>query len=230
MATEWRDLLPLSRYAPRRFTTALYQETIAGKPREAGARAALERFGLPDPEARARVYAARKQERLLDLIDAGDIVAFPDALRFLLAVKARHIPIAAASSSKNANLLLSRIRVDEVVEREGLHYGFVRPGTVLLDLFDQNVGGADFRLGKPHPDIFLAAARALGVAAALCLVIEDAPSGVRAGKAGGMIALGVARLGDEALLVDAGADCVVRSLDEISVLDLVAGRLKRAAA
>lgn len=230
MATVWRDIAPRTSWAPDRFTGELYQALVAGRAREEGARAALVHFGVPDAAERAREYADRKQELLIRLIEEGDVTPFPDALRFLLAVKARHFPIAAASSSKNANLLLSRIRMDEFALREGLTYGFVNVGSTLLDLFDQNVCGMDFPRGKPHPDIFLAAARALGVAAARCLVVEDAPSGVLAAKAGGMPALGVARRGDEALLDEAGADRVVRSLDEVSVVDLAAGRLRREAA
>ena len=80
--------------------------------------------------------------------------------------------------------------------------------------------------GKPDPEIFLLAAAELGVVPAVCLVVEDAPVGVEAARAGGMAALGVARLGDEALLRAAGADLVVTSLDEVAVEALAEGRLR----
>jgi beta-phosphoglucomutase len=64
------------------------------------------------------------------------------------------------------------------------------------------------------------------VAPAVCLVVEDAPAGVEAAKAGGMAALGVARLGDEALLRAAGADLVVTSLDEVAMDPLAEGLLR----
>ena len=51
------------------------------------------------------------------------------------------------------------------------------------------------------------------MAPAVCLVVEDAPAGIEAAHAGGMMALGIARLGDAALLRAAGADLVVTSLD-----------------
>jgi beta-phosphoglucomutase-like phosphatase (HAD superfamily) len=54
--------------------------------------------------------------------------------------------------------------------------------------------------------IFLTAAEELSLAPATCFVVEDASSGVQAAKAGRMAALGVARLDDEALLTEAGAD------------------------
>ena len=226
MATEWREIAPETRYAPERFTTAVYQELVAGKPRESGARAVLDHFGVPDAAARARVYAERKQEAISRLIEAGEVAAFPDAVRLLIRVKAAGLAVAAASSSRNANALLSRILVEPFVKGERLP--FVHAGTRLIDLFDRNISGADLPRGKPHPDIFLEAARALGIAPARSLVIEDAPAGVQAAKAGGMAALGVARLGDAALLEAAGADRVVTSLDEVRAEDLGAGRLAAA--
>jgi hypothetical protein len=119
----------------------------------------------------------------------------------------------AASSSKNANQMMQMIP-DET-------------GGTLPDQFDANLCGRDLRQGKPHPEIFLLAAAALGVAPVSCVVVEDAPSGIEAARAGGMVALGVARLGDEALLQAAGADLVVTSLDEVAVDALVVDHLYR---
>jgi beta-phosphoglucomutase-like phosphatase (HAD superfamily) len=146
------------------------------------------------------------------LIKAGDIKAFPDALRFIQAVETLGLPLAAASSSKNANEMMQMIGIGS--------------GRTLLDVFTANVCGRDLRRGKPDPEIFLLAATELGVIPAVCLVVEDAPAGVQAARAGGMAALGVARLGDEALLRVAGANLVVSSLDEVAVEALAAGRLR----
>jgi beta-phosphoglucomutase-like phosphatase (HAD superfamily) len=60
------------------------------------------------------------------------------------------------------------------------------------------------------------------------VVVEDAPAGIEAAKAGGMMALGVARLNDDELLEAAGADLVVKALDQVEVEALIAGRLQRA--
>lgn len=217
MQGEWRDIQPQTTYAPERFTTAVYQEFVAGKPRMSGATAALEHFGVPDAARRAVEYADRKQQQVVQLIEAGDFTAFADALRFLLAVKAAGIGIAAASSSKNAKLFLRQIRLDTFADQNGLRYDFITPGLTLLNVFDADVTGRDFALGKPHPEIFLTAARELGVDPAASVVVEDASSGVQAAKAGGMAAIGVARLHDEALLDAAGADLVVTSLDDVSI-------------
>lgn len=208
----WREALP-GFADPARFTAALYQARVAGKPRLSGARAALEALGVPDAEAQAPAYAARKQARLEALVGAGHVAAFPDALRLVEAVEAMGWRVAAASSSKNANAMMRPIRLPS--------------GRGLLDAFDANVCGRDLRQGKPDPEIFLLAAAGLGVAPARCLVVEDAPAGIQAARAGGMAALGVARLGDEALLRAAGADLVVATLDDVAVDALAGSRLCR---
>jgi beta-phosphoglucomutase len=164
----------------------------------------------------AERYAAVKQEHLVKLMEAGEFTAYPDAIRFVLATKAAGIPIAAASSSKNADLLLRQVRLDDYVAEKG------------LDLLDADVSGRDLPRGKPDPMIFLVAAEELPATPARCFVVEDAAVGVQAAKAGGMAALGVARLGDEQAqqaLADAGADLVVRTLDEVSRPALAEGRL-----
>lgn len=231
MTGAWREIAPQTSYAPERFTTDVYQREIAGKPRESGARAALEYFGAPDAAARAHVYSEQKQALMLQLIEAGAFVAFPDAVRLLLRIKAHGVLTAAASSSRNARLLLRRLRVDSFLERQqGGYLPQVAPGATLLDLFDADLCGAPVPRGKPAPDLFLAAAHALDVPPERCLVIEDASSGVQAAKAAGMAALGVARLSDRALLVAAGADRVVTSLDDVDPDALVDGRLTARAA
>jgi beta-phosphoglucomutase-like phosphatase (HAD superfamily) len=135
-------------------------------------------------------------------------------------VKGAGIPIAAASSSKNAGLFLRQIRLDTFAEQNGLSYDFVTPGLSLLDSFDVDISGRDFAQGKPHPEIFLTGASELGVPPEDCFVVEDAASGVQAAKAGGMAAIGLARADDEKLLAAERADLVVTSLDEIDVTAL----------
>jgi beta-phosphoglucomutase len=228
MENEWSDVLPQTSYAPEKFTPEIYQQVMSGKPRYAGAQAVLEYFGMPDPEEHAREYGDRKQVMIVELIEASQFHAYPDALRFVLAVKDAGLRIAAASSSKNANAFLERIRLDSFAEEEGLSYDFVGPGYTLLDILDANVSGRDFEQGKPHPEIFLTAAEELGVPPGECFVVEDAANGVQAAKAGNMAALGLARADDEVLLEEAGADLVVTSLDDISLDTLAEGRLERA--
>jgi beta-phosphoglucomutase len=225
METEWHEVRDQTSWTPERFTPAVYQQVMAGMPRMAGARAALEFFGVPDVEPRAERYAAAKQEQVVQLIEEGRFMAFPDALRFILAVKAMGIRVAAASSSKNARLFLERIRLDSFAAEQRLDYAFIRPGMTLQELFDADISGRDFPRGKPDPAIFLIAAQELDVDPGDCFVVEDASSGVQAAKAGNMAALGVARLDDRDLLVAAGADLVVPTLDDVSMTALAGGRL-----
>lgn len=195
-----------------RFTTAMYQSQVAGKPRLDGARSALEALGVNNPGSQAVAYAERKQARLEHLMRTGAVEAFPDALRFVEAVAALGWPMAAASSSKNATAMLRSIRLGS--------------GRSLLDVFRVNVSGRDVEHGKPDPELFLIAAAELGVSPTRCLVVEDAPAGIQAARAGGMAALGVARLGDADQLRAAGSHVVVKTLDEIAMVDLAQGRLE----
>jgi HAD superfamily hydrolase (TIGR01509 family) len=211
MDGDWRDIRRRTSYAPERFTHELYQHEVAGKPRMSGARAALEHFGVPDVEELAGQYAERKQRRIVELAAADEFTAFPDALRLVLRLRAAGIAIATASSSKNAALFLRAIRL-----------GSSSPGLTLLDFVDADISGRDFARGKPDPEIFLAAAAALGIAPRACFVVEDAVAGIAAAVAGGMAAVGVARGGEEAELAAAGADLVVTTLDQFDVSRLAA--------
>lgn len=206
----WREALA-GLADPSRFTDAFYQAHVAGKPRLSGACAALLALGVADAARQAPLYAERKQKVLDDLIHAGAVAAFPDALRFVAAVKALGWPMAVASSSKNANAMLRPVHLPD--------------GQSLHDAFDVNVCGRDLKAGKPNPEIFLLAASELHVSPAQCFVVEDAPAGIEAARAGGMAALGVARLGDAALLAAAGADLVVISLDDVAIDGLRRGQL-----
>jgi beta-phosphoglucomutase len=211
----WREALD-GLADPARFTTAMYQAAVAGKPRLSGAVAALTALGVPDASRLAPAYAVSKQKRLEALIYAGHVEAFPDALRFVRALRALRWPMAVASSSKNANEMMRSIQVGA--------------GLSLLDMFTANVCGRDLAHGKPDPEIFLLAANALGLAPAQCFVVEDAPAGIEAACAGGMAALGVARWDDATGLRTAGADLVVTSLDDVATDALAAGTLLRRAA
>ena len=208
----WREALA-GLAEPARFTTAMYQGEVAGKPRLSGARAALEALGVPDAARQAAAYADIKQRRLEELIQTGSVAAFPDALRFVQAIAEMGWPIAAASSSRNANEMMQPILLPS--------------GERLLDAFQVNVCGRDLRRGKPDPELFLLAAMELQVAARGCLVVEDAPAGIEAARAGHMSGLGIARLGDAASLQAAGADLVVTTLDDVAIDGLADGDLRR---
>src|SRR5919202_6156382 len=79
VAGPWHTLSAASSYAPERFTTHVYQEQVAGKPRLSGAIAALRYFGFPDVDELAPVYAAHKQQMIEQLIEAGPFTQFDNA-------------------------------------------------------------------------------------------------------------------------------------------------------
>ena len=227
MESEWSDIRDRTTWSPDAFTPRVYEEHLSGKPRMAGARAAFEYFHIPDDEDEHRLleYAQRKQSMVVELIEAGDFTAYPDALRFIIAVKDAGLRVAAASSSKNANLFLRQIRLDSFAAEQGISSNTLRPGLTLLDYFDANVSGRDFAHGKPDPEMFLTAADELGVKPDHAIVMEDAAAGVQAAKAGRMGAIGIARKDDAELLAAAGADIVVHTLDEVDMAALAEGRL-----
>jgi beta-phosphoglucomutase len=116
--------------------------------------------------------ADRKNRQYVELIATmgpGDLL--PGALEALAAVRAAGLKIGLASVSKNAFTVLDRLGI--------------------RDRFDYVVDAALIANSKPHPEIFLNAAAALGVAPRDCLGVEDAVAGVASIKSAGMFALGV---------------------------------------
>jgi len=126
------------------------------------------RLGTALPPGFAPHYEARLMEAFVDL------AAVPGVERALDAIT---LPTCVASSGSHA-----RIRRALTV-------------TGLLPRFEGRIFSAqDVTRGKPAPDLFLHAARALGVAPHRCAVIEDSPRGVEAANNAGMIAFGFARV------------------------------------
>ncbi len=78
------------------------------------------------------------------------------------------------------------------------------------DCFEAYVSAEEVAHGKPAPDVFLRAAEKLGVPPARCVVVEDAPAGVEAGRRGGMRTIGIVAM-HEAL----DADVTTRSLADL---------------
>ena len=206
----WREAL--AGYAdPGRFTTEFYQSHVAGKARADGAYVTLKELNVPDASERAVEYAEKKQAIIDHLIEAGEFKAFPDAVRFAAALRGAGMKLALASSSRNADAMLMRLSLPD--------------GHTLLSIFSADLSGREVTKGKPDPELFLLAAGALGIPPSECVVIEDAPAGICAAIDGGMASVGIARLGDDNLLRDAGADLVVNSLDQIDVGALTHGIL-----
>ncbi|MBI4881583.1 MAG: HAD family phosphatase [Planctomycetes bacterium] len=148
-----------------------------------------QRRGLRQPVER---LVAAKTRATIGLIRTG-LAPAPGVCELLIQLKMRSIPAVVASSS------LPEL-IDAVVDCLGLRSSFA-------GLFSAQLVGR----GKPHPDLFLLAAQSLGVPPRDCLVIEDAPAGIRAARAAGMAVAAVrTRLTEEVDLSD--ADLVLDSL------------------
>ena len=98
----------------------------------------------------------------------------------------------------------------------------VRIGAAGLPRPKRMVTSNDVRNGKPDPEPYLKGARILGLRGTECVVIEDAPAGIRAGKAAGAGVVALRTTAGDAELHDAGADWIVDNCAEFSV-DLVSG-------
>jgi sugar-phosphatase len=84
-----------------------------------------------------------------------------------------------------------------------------------LPLPDKMITSTDVAHGKPHPEPYLKAAVMLGFAATECVVVEDAPAGILAGKAAGAKVIGLKTTVEEPALREAGADWIVRNCADL---------------
>lgn len=188
-----------------------YDAFVDGLPREEGVRGFLRSRGIvleegtpDDPPEAATVHGVgrRKNRRFLALLADRGVTVYPGSRRFLVAARADGLRCAVVSSSANCQAVL---------DAGGI--------AGMLDARVDGVVAAERGLpGKPAPDTYLAAADALGVAAARAAVFEDALAGVAAGSAGdfGWV-VGVDRVGQADALRAHGADDVVRDLGELVV-------------
>ena len=99
----------------------------------------------------------------------------------------------------------------------------VRIGAAGLPKPKQMVTSTDVQHGKPDPEPYLKGAQVLGVPAADCLVVEDAPAGIRAGKAAGARVLALRTTASDAELQQAGADWIVDNCAELFLDSSTAG-------
>ncbi len=144
------------------------------------------------PEMKTLVY-----EIYLDLVDES-LVVYEDTLKTLAALKASGVKMALASSA------------DHIKISANLRVAAIPDGT-----FDAVIGAEDAEKKKPAPDIYLTAAKRIGVPPELCAVVEDAISGVKAGKAAGAFVVAITTSFREADLLAAGADAVITRLGEL---------------
>ncbi|MGB2413237.1 MAG: beta-phosphoglucomutase [Schleiferiaceae bacterium] len=113
-----------------------------------------------------------KNEWYLELVQGlGPQDALPGALNFLQTAYDQGIKIALGSASKNAPMILEKLGI--------------------TPLFTAIIDGNNVVNGKPHPEVFLKGAEALGLEPSECVVFEDSIAGVQAAKTGGMSSVGI---------------------------------------
>ena len=94
---------------------------------------------------------------------------------------------------------------------------FIFESLQLHSYFNSTTGGHEVIKGKPHPDIFLTAARKLGVNPTDCLVFEDTHSGIESAKAAGMEVVGVSTMLDRKTLLNFGCIEVIQTYNEFGI-------------
>jgi len=186
-----------------------YGEYVDGKPRSDGVRSFLASRGieLPDGDADDPPSAEtisglgnRKNEIVLRRIREDGVEAYEGSVRYLEAARDAGLRRAVVSSSTNCRDVLVAAGIEEFFEAR----------------IDGVVAEREHLKGKPAPDTFLAAARALDATPDEAAVFEDALAGVAAGRAGKFgCVVGVDRVGHAEGLREHGATVVVRDLAEL---------------
>lgn len=186
-----------------------YRRYVDGKLRYDGVRSFLasREISLPegepdDPPERETVCGLgnRKDALVGELLATDGVDVYDGSVAWVRELRDAGIATAVVSASRNCERVLAAAGI--------------------VGLFDARVDGVvadDLGLpGKPAPDTFLEAARRLGVTPDRAVVVEDAVSGVAAGRAGGFgLVIGVDRTDDAESLRAAGADVVVRDVGEL---------------
>jgi len=186
-----------------------YLRYVDGRPRFDGVRDFLRSREIDLPEGpddappgfdTIRALGNQKNELVNELFTSRGVEAFAGSVALVHQLRRARIHTGVVTSSGNCEAVLAAAKIQ--------------------DLFDVKVDGdlaARRQLaGKPAPDTFLEAARALGCEPRRSVVVEDAISGVQAGRSGGFgLVIGVARKGNADALRASGAEVVVSDLAEL---------------
>lgn len=173
-----------------------FNEKLKGIGRMESLELILEKSGKTFSVEEKERLASRKNEHyrtLIQRITPDDLL--PGIRGFIKEIKKEGIVTGLASASKNAPFVIKRLKIE--------------------DLLDTVVDATKVEKGKPDPEIFLTAAKQLGVEPAKCVGVEDAKAGVQAIKRAGMFAVGI---GDQNTLSE--ADWIVSAPAELSLHEL----------
>ena len=186
-----------------------YRLHVDGKPRFDGVRDFLTARGIqlpegsPDDAPQAETVCGlgnRKNELVNKVIEEVGVEPYEGTVKLIHQLRDQGFKIAVVTSSQNCEAVLKAAKLDAFFE--------VR--------VDGNTIHAQQLAGKPAPDTFLTAAQQLGVDPKRAVVVEDAISGVEAGRNGNFgLVIGVARKGNAEELRQHGAHLVVNDLGEL---------------
>lgn len=179
-------------------------ERLKGVSRMRSLEIILELGRLTMDEARKEQLATKKNGWFVDYVNAiRPEEIFPGVKELIDQIKAKGIKVGLASSSKNAQRVIDLLQIGS--------------------LFDAVVDGTMITHSKPHPEIFLLAAKRLGLAPAECVVFEDAEAGVEAALAAGMRCVGVGlpeQLGKAHHIIPHTGQYTLERLSELEHLNL----------
>jgi beta-phosphoglucomutase family hydrolase len=141
-----------------------------------------------------------KDKMVQEVLDSDGVEVYEGSIKMVRLLRKENIKTAVVSASRNCKTVLKAAGIDNL-------FDFVVDGKV----------ADEFQLaGKPEPATYLKAAKELGAEARRAVVIEDAISGVQAGRNGNFgLVIGVAREGNSGELKENGADIVVADLEEL---------------
>ena len=147
-------------------------EQLKGVSRVDSLKKIIEWTGATVSDEEFQTLMVEKNEWYLELVQGlGPQDALPGALDFLQTAYDQGIKIALGSASKNAPMILEKLGI--------------------TPLFTAIIDGNNVVNGKPHPEVFLKGAEALGLEPSECVVFEDSIAGVQAAKTGGMSSVGI---------------------------------------
>jgi len=172
----------LEKYSAEIPRKAFYPYVGAGEDRFLGGPAAEYGLGIDLPAAKARTY------EFYDTLATQYLEILPGAVEYLHACRELGLKIALASAADLTKVLIN-----------------LRILGIDAEFFDALVTGSNVERKKPFPDIYLVAAKNVGVEPGRCLVVEDAVNGIRAGVAAGASCLGLTTSFPEKELRKAGA-------------------------
>jgi trehalose 6-phosphate phosphatase len=188
-----------------------YLPYVDGKPRYNGVKSFLESRGISipmgDPSDSADMETVcglgnKKNKAFRQIVEEQGAKVYQSTIDFIHELKKHNIRIGCASSSKNCEVILKTAQIEHLFETR-------------ID----GVVSADIGLkGKPEADIFVTAARRLGCSPYRSVVVEDATSGVMAGRNGGFgLVIGLAREKNASKLLRNGADVVAYDMKYINI-------------